>query len=243
MKLYDDVIMHWDTLISECPNSVLEVKSNNWPDVGNQNMVLRSDMAYELGGSHTSLAALGGTAVTDNRDLVPEDQIILVGPDLPEITSDISYARLAIARVREEEMGEGNTLYNAIRKIEYVRYHVNPEGFMVRVSSIHERESVRISKEAISKGLTFTEVGNCMLEAFHQNSKVEAVKLIFITDPAFDYKALERDIQLSEKITKTIDHMFKNVTMDCGACSLQEVCDEVEGMKELHFGMSASQDK
>ena len=37
-------------------------------------------------------------------------------------------------------------------------------------------------------------------------------------------------------LTKAIDHIFKNVIMDCQACSLQEICDEVEGMRELHFG-------
>ena len=75
-----------------------------------------------------------------------------------------------------------------------------------------------------------------MLEAFHSNPKIEAVKLVFITDPDFNYAALEKEIKLSEGITKTIDHILKNATMDCGSCSLQEICDEVEGLKELHFG-------
>ena len=26
---------------------------------------------------------------------------------------------------------------------------------------------------------------------------------------------------------------------DCGSCSLKPICDEVEGMKELHFGVGA----
>lgn len=26
---------------------------------------------------------------------------------------------------------------------------------------------------------------------------------------------------------------------DCGSCSLQKICEEVEGMKELHFGLAA----
>lgn len=74
-----------------------------------------------------------------------------------------------------------------------------------------------------------------MLENFHKNAKVEAVKLIFITATDFPYDVLRRDIRQAEKITKTIDHILKNVMTDCGTCSLQEICDEVEGLHELHF--------
>ena len=44
------------------------------------------------------------------------------------------------------------------------------------------------------------------------------------------------DLKKSEQITKAIDHIFKNLTKDCKACSLKQICDEVEGMKELRFG-------
>lgn len=236
MKLYDEIITNWGTLIGECPVKSLPVTGEVvWEDAGNSNLILRSDMAYELGGSTASLPALGGTAVTDDVDLVPKDEILLVGPDLPEIKGDVPYARLAVARVKSQEMGEGNTLYNAIRKIEYVRYHVSPKGFMMRVSPLHERESVRVSREALSQGLDFEKVGNLMLESFHKNSKVEAVKLIFITHPDFPYNELKNEIRQAERITKTIDHILKNVMSDCKTCSLQEICDEVEGLRELHF--------
>ena len=236
MKLYDEIIASWNGMLLECEAKSLPIESDvNWPDVGKDNMILRSDMAYELGGSSASIPALGGTAITDDKNLVSQDEILLVGPDLPEIKADVPYARIAMARVRGEEMGEGNTLYNAIRNIEYVRYRVNPQGFMMRVSSMHERESVRVSKDAIANGLDFKTVGNMMLQSFHRNTKVEAVKIIFITAPNFPYNQLDKDIRQGEKITKTIDHMLKNVMSDCSACSLQEICDEVEGLRELHF--------
>ncbi len=241
MRLYDEVIADWNRTIAEANPKNLTVDPDHiWPDATGANMVLRSDMAYELGGSEENLTAIGGTAVTDDRALVAEDEIILVGPDLPEIKTDMPYARLSIVRVNEEAMGEGNKLYNAIKKIDFVRYHTAPEGFMMRVSAVRERESVRISKSAIEGGMNFEKVGNLMLRAYHENPNVEAVKLIFITDPHFrEFDALKKGIKQSEDITKTIDHMMKNVIMDCKACSLQEVCDEVEGLKELHFGAGA----
>ena len=34
------------------------------------------------------------------------------------------------------------------------------------------------------------------------------------------------------------NHALKDVNMDCGSCGLQEICDEIEGLREMHFGMS-----
>lgn len=235
MKLYDETILSWHQLLKEQDDKKkeLKVQATDWLDLGAGNMILSSDMAYELGGG--TLPALGGLAVTDSKSFVPEDQILLYGKDLNQISRDTPFARLAIVRVNQDLMGEGNVLYNAIRKLEYTRYHLNPEGYMMRISALQQRECVRVGKDGLKKGLDFATVGNMFLQQFHENPRVEAVSLIFITDPKFPYALLEQQLQKAEQITKTIDHIMKNVTMDCGSCSLQEVCDEVEGMKEMHF--------
>ena len=86
MKLYDEIIASWNGMLLECEAKSLPIEADvNWPDVGKDNMILRSDMAYELGGSSASIPALGGTAITDDKNLVSQDEILLVGPDLPEI--------------------------------------------------------------------------------------------------------------------------------------------------------------
>ena len=37
-------------------------------------------------------------------------------------------------------------------------------------------------------------------------------------------------------ITKTLSKILEGMSTDCHTCSLKEICDEVEGLKELHFG-------
>jgi hypothetical protein len=111
---------------------------------------------------------------------------------------------------------------------------------MMRVSAASERECVRVGSEALDKGLDFAKIGNFMIDALHVHKDVQAVKVIFVTLPEADYDSLREDYKMTKKITDTIDHMLKDVNMDCNSCSLQEVCDEVEGMKELHFGISNS---
>lgn len=148
MKLYDETIRKVRALLSS-EKQQLPHNATAWPSVSDRSMLLRSDMAYELGGG--SLPALGVTLVTASKDLVPGDGVFLTGTDLPEIDADTPFARIALVRVGEDTLGEGKKLYRAIRNLEYTRYHFYPEGFMLRVSSSKRRESVRIGKEALKK--------------------------------------------------------------------------------------------
>lgn len=235
MKLYDETIKEWLKILDSLQGRELDVKKGeDWKDIGNANMILRSDMAYELGGNH--LPALSGMTLTADTSLVPRDEVLLYGKDLGEIHEDTPYARLAVLRVKEDSMGEGNALYQAIRKMEYTKYHLNPEGFMMRISAASQREMVRVGKTALEKGLGFERIGKLFLQSYHKNPQVEAVKLVFITLFDFPYEELEIYIKKAEEITKAIDHILKNLSMDCNVCSLKQICDEVEGMKELHFG-------
>lgn len=231
MKLYDEIIDGWSALLKDFSLRSLPL-SGLWPDTGERNMILRSDMAYELGGG--LLPALGATAVTVGG--FAEDRLLLCGPDLPEIEVDGPYARLTVASVKDGLPDQGGALYQAIKKIDFVRYHVNPEGFMTRISAIQGRESARVSREALKKGLTFAQVGGRMLASYHENPKIQAVRLIYITDPAFPYGELEALVKKSREITRAIDHAMTAAMTDCNVCSLKKVCDEVEGIRQLHFG-------
>ena len=233
MKLYDESIKELLAGIDMTSAKKLDIVNATWKDVGDHNLILRADMAYELGGG--TFPAVSGMAVTCNDEFVNTDEVMLIGPDLDEIKADTPYARIALVKVAEDSLGDGNTLYNAIRKIEYVRYHINPEGYMTRISASNNREPVRVGKAALGKGLNFAKVGKLFLDTYHENKNIEAVKLIFITAPDFDYKSLSDQAKHLEDITGTIDHIFKNVMMDCGSCSLQKICDEVEGLRDLHF--------
>ena len=234
MKLYDEVIREIDSILRPYRYSKLDaMKKCRWKDVGKESMILRGDMAYELGGSN--LAAMGSMLLTDNADLVPGDEICLYGKDLSEIREDTPFVRIAIVRVKPEGMGEGNALYNAIRKLEFTKYHIFPDGYMMRISAASDREMVRISKEAVKKRISFREIGKMFIDGYHKSPQVEAVKMIFITLPDVPYEKLHAQVKKSEEITKAIDHILKNLAMDCNVCNLKQICDEVEGMKELHF--------
>ncbi len=241
MKLYDEIINDILTSLESNEAKALPIGndadpvSRNWQDAGKAMMILQSDMAYELGGH--GLPAVGNTLVTTELKLVPHDEIVLIGKDLPEITKDTPYARIAMVRVAQDSIGTGNKLYNTIQNISFFRYRIYPFGFMLRVSSSNDRESVRVATYALQRGLNFTAIGNTMQKALHLHKGVEAVKIIFITSPKANYDMLQDSLKKTKQITSTIDHMLKDFNMDCNSCGLQEICDEVEELREMHFGL------
>ena len=65
MKLYDETIRACRKLLEEAGARALPLGDGGWPDVSDRSMILRSDMAYELGSGQ--LPAVGATIVTANE--------------------------------------------------------------------------------------------------------------------------------------------------------------------------------
>ena len=143
-----------------------------------------------------------------------------MGEDLQDIKEDISYARITFIRLNEsyiKDIQEKNAeaLHAALRAVDYVRYHNFPKGYMMRISSVKEREPVRVSKQAI------------------------AVQIYFLTSKTADYELLYDKAHRIEQITDSLNHMFNGLVMDCSSCKSRELCDEIDGMKELHKNLSS----
>lgn len=231
MKLYDEFIKQISELLA---SSLIIDKKADWPIVNDRSMILKSYMAFELGGGQNT--GLGITVITDNNNLISEDKICLLGPDICNIKSDTSYARIALVKIKNNLNLEGENLYDTIRNLEHVRYHIYPKGFMTRASSTMNRETVRVSREAVVNGLDFAQIGTITINEYHKNPIVEAVHIYYITDNNFDFTKIKTISNKCEATTKAIDHILKNIQMDCNSCHLQPICDEVDGLKELHFG-------
>ncbi len=246
MKIYDTVIKSIYELLEKNSGNHVGVTIENdlagneglfkWQDAGEYNMILRSEAAYELGGgTHKAISGLG---FTSDAELVDRDEILIYGQDLPEIQTDISYARLTLVRLREdflEQRGAEDKAYQMLRKVDYTRYHLNPKGYMMRISVSEDREPVRVSREALMQGMNFEKIGKMFIDEYHKNTEVLAVKLIFITLADFPYDNLDTLVEKLGRMTESLNHVLSNIKMDCSICGLKEVCDEVEELKELHF--------
>ena len=62
-----------------------------------------------------------------------------------------------------------------------MKYHVYPEGYMMRVSPENQREQVRVSKQAVKRGISFRAIGNNFIKKYKENKLIDHVCVIFVT--------------------------------------------------------------
>ncbi len=233
MKLFDSVITATQTQLDAFTPQVWDYEERKaWPDVGVSELVLQRDAAYELGGS--GFPAVNFTCVTTDSDFIDQNQVLLYGSDLGRLKKDAPYARIALLQIKPLE-GDDEAAYRAIRDMEFVKYHVFPKGYMFRISSGDFREQVRVSKTALRNGISFQGVGFDFIRQYLKNPNIVKVKLIFVTEPKAPYKLFQDSAKKANDITKTLTHILDGMATDCSACNLKPICDEVEGMRELHF--------
>ena len=237
MELYNSIIEKVNGhLGSTVPKKYAYNPDKTWEDVGGNQRIKMKESAYELGGDNKP--AVNYACITSD-DYVTEDEIWVYGKDLNEINGSVSFARIVLVKV-DSLKGEGEEdtepLFRAIQDIDFVKYHVYPKGYMIRSSSVSFREQVRVSKDAVRKGISFEQVGNSYIKEYKKNPNVLAVRVIFATVDDADYAEMKKDAKKVRDITKTLSKILEGMATDCHSCSLKEICDEVEGLKELHFG-------
>jgi hypothetical protein len=106
---------------------------------------------------------------------------------------------------------------------------------MVRVSARSNQEQIRLSKNAIKRGISFARVGDLYIKKYKEVPGVKNVRVIFVTDRDLVEKLMPNADKV-DGITKTLTHILDGLPTDCGHCSMKSVCDEVDGMRELHLG-------
>lgn len=205
-----------------------------------------------MGNAVITVAGKGGVGKTSIsaaivRQLVrdhPDARILAIDADpavglatalavqVSETIDDI--ARITVLRTEDITKDGEQAAFAIIKGIETKKYGVYPEGYMIRAAAFSNREQARVSRKALDKGLTFEQVGNLFIRQYRRSRFVQAVKVIFITLPQAPYRDLDGLAARTNKITGALNHILDDVDMDCKACEWKPVCDEVEGLKEMH---------
>ena len=235
MELYNSLIKESNSLLEKGRPRVWEYRPGDaWKDIGSSELVLQKDAAYELGAMGKGSANY--VLFTSSPELVDKDQILLYGSDLSEIKGEVDFARIVLLRVGLID-GDDEAVYRTLKDIEFAKYHVYPEGYMVRMSPESYREQVRVSKQALKKGISFKNIGANYITAYKKDPNVLNATVIFVTAPGYDYGAMKKLAKKANDVTGTLTHILEGLPTDCSVCALKDICDEVEGMKELHFGV------
>ena len=164
MELYNSLFHDTKALLEKGQPTVWSYEPHNrCKELASSELVLQKDAAFELGASGKGSANY--VLFTSSPELVSEDKILLYGPDLKDIRGDCDFARIVLLRVGVLE-GDDDTVYRTLKDIEFAKYHVNLEGYMVRMSPESYREQVRVSRHEIRKGISFRQVGNSYIKAY-----------------------------------------------------------------------------
>ena len=239
MELYNSLIRDTKALLEKGTPKVWAYQPQDaWKDIGSSELVLQKDAAYELGASGKGSANY--VLFSSGADLVDQDQTLLYGPDLGEINGPVDFARIVLLRVGVLD-GDDEAVYRILKDIEFAKYHVYPEGYMVRMSPESYREQIRVSKQAVRAGISFRNIGASYIRAYKKDPNVLKATVIFVTAPGYDFAAMKELAKKSSDVTNTLTHILEGLPTDCSVCSLKDICDEVEGMKELHFGKNKGQ--
>lgn len=224
MEIFSSLIKEFNSHIEPFSKKEYDYKDDNaWRDAGHNQVILQRETFFELDG-------VGFNLLTSSHI---DDGIVVIGKDLQEIKENTKFARVSF--IEFEEAQTAQKTYNLIRKIEYTKYHFFPDGYMIRTSSRAHKESVRVSKNAIKGGLDFQKVGTLLINKYKENPAVKGVKIFFVTEKSADFSKLEQLSRKSNEITETLNQVMNDLKFDCDTCNLKAICDEVEGMRELHF--------
>lgn len=231
MEVYNKIIDEVRNTLSPFKAKELSIKPDTkWTLLENSEYLMGREVAFELGDRQKPSACFN--CVTSS-DAVSEDRILLYGPDLSQIKKNTNFTRITLLNVNHVE--DPNDAYMNIKHLEFERFNIRPEGYMMLSSSVENKEQVRVSKKAIKNGLSFETIGNLIVNHYKAEPTVNNVQVIFITE---DLPIIPELVKLGYKvdeITDAFDHILKDVILDCDMCPLQSICEEVEGMKELHF--------
>ena len=234
MKIFDDVTEKMLSLLPEVADKSILFDNELCAENGDKNAILfRSDTAYELGGSGKS--SVSSIVFTDLPPM--RDEVVLYGPDLSEINEDIPFAHLTFVSLKQKN--EEELTYEQLKNIGFTAFQIYPEGYHIRISPSASKEQVRVAKTVLQseQPLSFMNVGCSLIRAFKENDDVEFVKTVFITKKDFNYRELSILAQKAKKITDAVHSTLQLDELDCASCKMKPVCDEVEGLRELHFKM------
>ncbi len=224
MVLFDDEIKKVYDLLKQLQLKQLDITSNLIEDVGSDNMIFKSDCAYELGENNSLSFELS------TSDIAIEDKIYLCGKDINEIDANEDFMRITLLNVRDDKLN-GNALYDRLEQIKLVKYKVSPKGYMLR-TSVGGKERIRVSKELKA---SFSQIGSAYLKEYKKLNYVNNVTIIFIVGKCDLFNEFVKLANKKKEISDTIDHILKGLMVnDCDACAVKDLCDEVEGLREIH---------
>ena len=200
-----------------------------WPQGGDRNLVLGSDVGIELG--HPRDESLSFVLWSENSGDVKNGLVSLAGPDLGESgLKSLPFGKVVL--LGGSGFNEENSCVRH-RALESIRFDVDLNGYMLRAASVYQREWIRISREALRDGFSLAILGRALSEKFRQKDYIDAVEILFVTAGRQDVLSLKPVAAEVGRIAGAMGKMTEEMALDCEDCEYVDVCNEVAELKRM----------
>ena len=208
-------------------------EKQKWPRLEREQLILQQDTAVELGNPRSNSFAF--ILFTEDLANVHDGRVMLYGKDIPEIGSNANVKSASFGKIvllgcdsfPDEEA------YHYFEQMDIVRFRLKLEGYMLRGLPQRNREWSRISNKALMKGFNLQTLANELIRDYKALPFVKSTEIIFFTEELL-IKRLKPMAETCSKISMAMNTMFENIVMDCKHCDASELCDEIDGLKQLH---------
>jgi len=251
MKLFDKYMMEAAALLQpylkEYGRPVAD-EGPLWPLTDRNSFIMERDTALELGGypKESVNLIISSSQPLPFRDedgglslLIRESAPLKEGENdnLRELCQDFngeahqSFGKIVF--LQTEEFTD-DAAYEFQQAVQLADLRLKLEHVMTRSSSRQYQINLRVGKKAAEAGLGLDAMVRTMRQHFLLIPGVKDAAVILLAGDGPLYKQLLPIAEKVKDVTAALNTMFEGIDMDCGSCNLNEICDEVEGLRELH---------
>ena len=230
MKLFDKYVKEAAALLQPYLNDAAAFIPEDgplWPLTDRNSFIMERDTAVELGGYPKESVNL----IVSSSSELPVSGLWVCGDAETAETSHISFGKIVFLQTEELEDGQ---VYDFQQAVQLADLRLYLEHVMSRTSSRQYQMNLRIGKKAADTGLGLDALARTMRQHFLQIPGVKDAAVILLAGDSLLYKQLLPIAEKVKDVTAALNTMFEGIDMDCGSCSLNEICDEVEGLREMH---------
>lgn len=202
-----------------------------WPILPKEQLILQHDTCIELG----KMESFSFIMWTEDFKKINDNDITLYGRDVSEIASQNLQSSSPFGKIVLlgcDPFSEDN-VYPCFEQMDMVRFRLNLKGYMLRGFTQRNQEWSRISHNAISEGFSLEVLANELMREYKKLPFVRSTEIVMLTESTL-IKMLMPLAEKCSKIPSALNKIFDNLIMDCKSCDDSEVCNEIEGLKELH---------
>ncbi len=227
MKIFDEYIKQTLNILESYEKKPLVDQGACLGLVKKSIFMMEKDMAVELGGYPKESINL--ILATSEMDF--EEGVFMLG-DADLTSSDhLSFGKVVL--LLTEDIPD-DKLYDFTQETLLKDVSLKFEDVMLRTSPAHYYTNLRISKKAMRNGFSFDKMASTVRAEFEKIPNVKKAQVLLIAGDSPVYRQLLPIAENVKEVTVALNHIFDGIDMDCGSCVWNELCDEVEGLRELH---------